>query len=576
MTKEEGYFLAETERLPHQARYSFVQNGEQERPDPASQWQPDGVHAASAVVDHSFNWTDSDFRIPELSELVIYELHIGTFSKSGTFQGAIERLPYLAELGVNAVEIMPVAQFPGERNWGYDGAHPYAVQASYGGPSGLKELVNAAHQAGIAVVLDVVYNHLGPEGNYLGSYGPYFTDRYKTPWGLAVNFDGADSDPVREYFIENACYWQREFHIDALRLDAVHAIYDRSPRHILADIAAEVRLRASSPGAPTEEAAWPMKLIAESDLNDTRFIRSQELYGYGLDGQWCDEFHHALHAYLTGERHGYYEDFGEVREIETSLRRAYVYAGEYSVVRRRHFGSDPIGFDASRFVVFTQNHDQVGNRMLGDRLSHLVGPAKARLAAGLMLLSPYVPMLFMGEEYGETAPFLYFVDHSDPALIKGVREGRKREFAAFHGEGEPPDAQAPETFDRSKIEPELRVETGHAELYALYRELIRLRKEMPSLRETAVGSWRVTRAGESLILLARRPSAESVGWPTIIAFNLGEAAVRVDLPAQEDPWMLVLDSASAPGRHGGAGNGEELVDGNSYELQAYAFALFHS
>ncbi len=437
----QGYWSVLVSDCPPGTRYLYRLD-DKERADPASFYQPDGVHKASEVIDHTaFSWTDTDWTPPPFPDWVIYELHVGAFTPDGSFHAIIPRLPRLKELGVNAIEIMPVAQFPGERNWGYDGTYPFAVQQSYGGPTGLKTLVNACHEAGIAVVLDVVYNHFGPEGNYTRDFGPYFTDRYQTPWGSAINFDGSYCDGVRNFMIENALYWLHHFHIDALRLDAVHAIYDLSAKHLLAELSERVQELMQTQGQGRY-------LIAESDLNDPRIIRPHHQGGYGMDAQWSDEFHHALHALLTGERSGYYEDFGSCHHLAKVLHQRYVYTGDYSPHRKRRFGADASDRPTHQFVVCNQNHDQVGNRMLGERLSQLVSFEALKLTAATMLLSPYTPMLFMGEEYGEEAPFLYFIDHGDPDLVEAVREGRKREFAAFHAQGSPPDAKSLDTVGR--------------------------------------------------------------------------------------------------------------------------------
>lgn len=437
---ERGYYYGELEGVEPGNLYLYLLDGRKERPDPASRYQPQGVHGPSQVVDpHAFAWSDSCWFGPAQQELIFYELHVGTFTLEGTFDAMIPHLEGLRELGVTAVELMPVAQFPGSRNWGYDGVYPFAVQNSYGGPEGLMRLVDACHRCGLAVFLDVVYNHLGPEGNYLGDFGPYFTDRYRTPWGLALNFDGADSDEVRRFFIENALYWLTEFHIDGFRLDAIHAITDKGALPFLEELAAAVHRRA-------ERLGRRVYVIGESDLNDPRVIQPRVVGGYGLDGQWSDDFHHALHSLLTGERSGYYQDFGKLVHLARAFREGYVYTGQYSAYRRRQHGDWPRLCDACQFVVFAQNHDQVGNRARGERLSTLVSFDGLKLAAGMVLLSPFVPLLFMGEEYGETAPFLYFTSHSDPTLVEAVRKGRLEEFAAFGCEDEVPDPQDEATF----------------------------------------------------------------------------------------------------------------------------------
>ncbi|NTW04326.1 MAG: malto-oligosyltrehalose trehalohydrolase, partial [Oscillochloris sp.] len=482
-----GYWRATLEHVPPGTRYRYRLDGHDEFPDPASRWQPEGVHGPSAVLDPQFAWTDSAwFGIP-LRNYVIYELHVGTFTAEGTFEAIISQLPQLKELGVTAIELMPVAHFPGQHNWGYDGVYLYAPHTAYGGAVGLKRLVDACHAQGIAVVLDVVYNHVGPEGNYLWSIArPFFTDHYRTPWGDAINYDGPHSDPVRHFIIANALYWLREYHIDALRLDAVHAIYDFSAYHLLEELADTVLEQAEA----LNRRAY---LIAESDQNDPRLIRMKALGGYAIDSQWADDFHHALHVLLTGEQAGYYTGFGELSQLARAYRQAYVFAGDYAPNRSRRFGRLPQGCRPEQFVVCTQNHDQVGNRALGDRLATMLSFAQLKLAAGAFLLSPFTPLLFMGEEYAELAPFQFFTDHSDPALVRGVREGRKAEFAAFvqaHAQALP-DPQDPATFARSKLDHSLRERGRHAVLRTLYRELLRLRRELPALRQAALGDLEV-------------------------------------------------------------------------------------
>jgi maltooligosyltrehalose trehalohydrolase len=480
---EDGYYYGELNGLPPGSRYQYhiFAHGAQDdadcltRPDPASRSQPEGVHGPSQVVSDDFPWHDHNWHGLPLSRYIIYEAHVGTMTAEGTFASIITRLDDLKQLGITALELMPVAQFPGGRNWGYDGVFPFAVQNTYGGVEGLKRLVDACHAMGLAVILDVVYNHLGPEGNCLADFGPYFTDIYRTPWGAAVNFDGPDSAPVRRYFIENALYWVTECHIDALRLDAVHAIYDFSARPFLEELALSVETRA-------ELLNRKIFCIAESALNDTRIIRPRSLGGFNLDAQWNDDFHHGLHALLTGERTGYYADFGELSHFAGAWREGYVYSGQYSRFRRRPHGNSSRSIPAHQLVVFGQNHDQVGNRMRGERLNRMISFPQLKVAAASVLLSPFIPLIFMGEEYGEPAPFPYFVSHSDPDLVAAVREGRRREFQDFLGQGEPPDPQDEATFASARLDGQLRHRSRpHAVLYAFYRELIRLREAIPSL-----------------------------------------------------------------------------------------------
>jgi maltooligosyltrehalose trehalohydrolase len=521
--------------------YLYRLDGAKDRPDPASRHQPQGVHGPSMVVDTgAFAWRDREWRGIPLSSYILYEMHVGTYTPEGTFDAVIPRLDSLVDLGVTAVELMPVAQFPGRRNWGYDGAYPFAAQESYGGPEGLMRLVESCHLRGLAVVLDVVYNHLGPEGNYLSDFGPYFSDRYRTPWGSAVNFDGPHSDEVRRYFLENALYWLREFHVDALRLDAIHGIMDFSATPFLAELAAAVR------GFRKEENRMAY-LIPESDLNDARIVTPEEEGGFGLDAQWSDDFHHALHALLTGERDGYYADFGGIGQLARAFTDGFVYSGQYSVFRRRRHGNCSRRLPAGKFVVFSQNHDQVGNRMRGERLSRLVGFESLKLAAGVILLSPYLPLLFMGEEYGEVAPFLYFVHHGDEGLIEAVRNGRKEEFAAFGWEGEIPDPQDEGTMLRSRPDPALGGSGNHALLLELHRELIRIRKTDPVLSRTDREGMEATAyEGEgALVVLRRRGPAQAAA----AVFHFGEAQAVLSLPG--GPWEKILDSSDT--RWGGPG-----------------------
>lgn len=467
---EGGYWTLVTNKLQPGSRYKFSLDNGAPFPDPASLSQPDGVHGPSQAVQlNGYIWNDQAWNNLPLEDYIIYELHTGTFTPEGTFAGIASKLPYLKSLGVNAIEIMPVAQFPGSRNWGYDGVFPYAVQNTYGGVEGLRQLVQACHSQGLAVILDVVYNHMGPEGNYLGIYGPYFTDKYKTPWGNALNFDDAWCDGVREFFVENALLWFRDFHIDALRLDAVHAIKDFSAVHLLQ----QIRQATDTLMQETKKTHY---LIVELDLNDTRFINGQEKGGYGMDAQWVDEFHHALRVTAGGETTGYYADFTGIEHLAKSYRDAYVYDGQFSPHRHKKFGIPARSHPGKQFIVFSQNHDQVGNRMLGERTSTLHSFEMQKLLAAAVLLSPYLPMLFMGEEWSEPHPFLYFVSHTDPELAEAVRKGRKAEFAAFHAQGEAPDPVAEETFNTSKLQWELIGQEPHQTMVQYYQALIRLRK----------------------------------------------------------------------------------------------------
>jgi maltooligosyltrehalose trehalohydrolase len=436
------------------------------------------VHGPSCWVDHGeFAWTDRAWHPPSLSSAVFYELHIGTFTPGGTFESTIGKLDHLVSLGVTHVEVMPVGEYSGLRGWGYDGVDLFAPHHAYGGAAGLKQLVDACHARGLAVILDVVYNHLGPSGNYLGRFGPYFTEHYRTPWGSAINFDGPDSDEVRRFCCDNAVMWLRDYHFDGLRLDAVHAILDGSPLTFVEQLGKEVRQLA-------EDAGRPYLLIAENDRNDPRLLRSKTSGGFQLDAQWNDDFHHALHSVLTGESSGYYADFGALADLAKAFRQGYVYDGCYSRYRRRHQGRAPSGLNGHQFVVCLQNHDQIGNRATGERSSRLMSMGRLKIGAALVLASPFLPLLFQGEEWGASTPFLYFTDHQDPKLAAAVREGRRREFQM---EGlkpqEIPDPQAIETFTRSKLNWDELAKAPHAELLAWHRELIRLRRAEPGLTD---------------------------------------------------------------------------------------------
>ena len=542
----DGYFSAEAQGVGPGDYYLLHLDDGEGRPDPASRFQPEGVHGPSMVIDRSFAWTDADWQGLPLPEFVFYEIHVGTFTPDGTFEAVIPYLDRLRDLGVTAIEIMPVAQFPGSRNWGYDGVLPFAVQSSYGGPEGLKRLVDACHERGLAAVLDVVYNHLGPEGNYLSEFGPYFTARYKTPWGLALNFDGRDCDPVRSYFIENALHWIAEYHFDGLRLDAVHAIADASERPFLQELGAALRDLSDRLGRPVY--AFP-----ESDLNTLLFLRQPDRGGCGLHAQWTDDFHHSLHTLLTGERSGYYEDFGSLAQMAKAMDGGFVYTGQPSAFRRRRHGVPADEIEAWRHVVCSQNHDQTGNRLQGERLTELVSFESLKLASGAVILSPFLPLLFMGEEYGEPAPFLYFVSHSDEDLVESVRTGRKEEFSDFVWQGDPPDPQAVETFERSRLHQSLRDLGRHRVLEDFYRELLRLRKTLPALAHLAKESVRATPLEDRNVLLVRRvPSDPGQASPVLIVLAFAdEKSEPARLLLHEGPWRKILDSADE--RWGGPG-----------------------
>ena len=526
---DQGYWIFEADDVSPGTKYFYRLNGSLDRPDPASHSQPEGVHGPSQVVDHEYPWRDRLWQGIPLDEMIIYELHIGTFTKEGTFDAVIPRLDKLKDLGINALQIMPVGQFPGTRNWGYDVAYPFAVQNSYGGPDGFKRLIGACHVRDLAVILDVVYNHLGPEGTYLADFGPYFTDKYRTPWGRAVNFDDACSDAVREFFIENALHWFKDYHLDALRLDAVHAVFDMSARPFLRELAERV--------SELSERDRRRYLIAESDLNDVRVIDSLERNGFGFDAQWCDDLHHALHTLLTGEHGGYYQDFGGIEDLVKALREGFVYSWNFSKYRKKHHGSSSLRVPAGKFIVSSQNHDQIGNRPLGDRLSSLVSFEALKLAAGVVMLSPYIPQIFMGEEYAEDAPFLYFVSYSDSVLAEATREGRKKEFAS---PVEPSDPQDPSTFFRSRVGWQKQEDGRHRVVLNFYKKLIRLRKEVPALRHLSKECQEVSSEDGIIILKRRHGSSETM---CLMNFCQAESAFRLN--PETKTWKKVIDSSEA-------------------------------
>ncbi len=485
--ENDGWWSLDSPFLTHGTDYGFLLDGEGPFPDPRSPWQPEGVHGLSRYVDHRhFTWKDSTWKAPPFSSALVYELHVGTFTPQGTFLSAIEKLDHLVDLGITHVELMPVAEFSGSRGWGYDGVDLYAPHHDYGGPEALKKLVNACHNKGLAVLLDVVYNHLGPDGNYLGRFGPYFTDRYVTPWGEAVNLDGPESGPVRRFFIDNALMWLRDYHIDGLRIDAVHAIVDTSAIHFLEQLAQEVKNLEA-------HLRRHFVLIAESDLNDPRVIRPPQVGGYGIHAQWNEDFHHSLHAVLTGERDGYYRDFGKLRDLAKVMKKGFVYDGCYSIHRRRRHGRKAEGISGSQFVACLQNHDQVGNRANGERSSHLLTPGHLKIGAAIVLTSPFIPMWFQGEEWAASSPFLYFTDHQDTKLAEAVRKGRREEFAAFGWDPEKvPDPQSEETFQRSKLVWNELKEKHHEEIWHWYRELIDLRCRVSELQNGSLDSATIT------------------------------------------------------------------------------------
>ncbi|MGC3943393.1 MAG: malto-oligosyltrehalose trehalohydrolase [Chryseolinea sp.] len=533
--EDRGYFSCITSRLKPGDLYWIEIDQEQRFPDPASMLQSKGIFGPSEVFNtNSFEWSDSTWRNIPLREYIIYEIHVGTFSNDGTLQAVIERLPYLNDLGVTAIELMPVAEFPGSRNWGYDGVFPYAVHHAYGGPRALQELVDACHGYGIAVVLDVVYNHLGPEGNNLEKFAPYFTDKYHTPWGKAINFDDAGSDEVRKFFIENAMMWFRDFHIDALRLDAVHAICDFSSRHILQ----ELRVQVNTLSVQTNRQCY---LIAECDLNDPKYLEDESRMGYGMNAQWIDEFHHALRVASGKEPSGYYSDFKEFITLGKAFANAYVYDGQYSEHRQKTFGRPVNNFSGDRFIVFSQNHDQIGNSMLGERTSALVNFEMLKVLAASVICSPYLPMLFMGEEYGERQPFQYFISHHDEALVHAVRQGRKREFSAFYQHDvNVPDPQSLSTFLKSKLNWESIRGGKHQVLLEFYKTLIRIRKANVVLAScNRKDLTAVALNSERCLIIQRLVDHHKL----ICVINFSNKVERVQLPSMTD-MSCVVNSAS--------------------------------
>lgn len=541
---ELGYWKATLNNIDPGTLYKFQIDGK-ELPDPASRFQPEGVHSWSQVVSREFSWSDDTWKGLSTAEMIIYELHVGTFTEEGSFNGIQEKLEHLKELGVNAIELMPLAQFPGTRNWGYDGVYPFAVQNSYGSRDSLKALVNECHKQGIAVLLDVVYNHMGPEGNYLSSYGPYFTEKYHTPWGQAINFDDAYSDEVRNFFLQNALMWLEEFHFDGLRLDAVHEIIDRGARHFLKELREAVDELENRTGRT-------YVLIAESDLNDARIVAPMEKGGYGLEAQWVDDFHHSLHTYLTGEKSGYYSDYGKLEYLKKTILQAFVYDGIYSRFRKKSVGNSPASCSPCNFLVSIQNHDQIGNRLLGERLGQLISFEALKLAAGVLLISPYVPMLFMGEEFGEEHPFQYFVSHSDEDLIKAVQEGRKKEFSYFFEENSEgfPDPQSEETFKRSKLNWDFRKNPTQNFMFEYYKFLLKLRNEarFSPFRNKTLS---VEILQDELISI----SGKDENAQLLVFANFGKGVSTVT-PPSEDSWRFLFSSADK--KWGGSEDIKEL------------------
>jgi maltooligosyltrehalose trehalohydrolase len=530
-----GWWTAEIPSAGPGSDYGFILDGEGPFPDPRSASQPNGVHGLSRLVDQEqFQWTDNEWQAPPLSAAVIYELHVGTFTPQGTFKAVTEKLGHLVDLGITHLELMPVNEFDGNRGWGYDGVDLFSPHHAYGTPDDLKSLVDACHSRRLAVILDVVYNHLGPSGNYLAKFAPYFTKKYASPWGVGINFDDADNTEVRRFFCDNALMWLRDYHFDGLRLDAVHAICDLSAVPFLEQLGGEVRTLGAQIGRR-------LVLIPESDLNDPRLLRPNEQGGFGLDAQWSDDFHHALHALLTGEADGYYSDFGTLVDLGKALQQAFVYDGCFSTHRRRHHGRSPHGLEGHRFLAYLQNHDQIGNRAKGDRASQLMSTGKLKIAAALVLASPFVPMLFQGEEWGASTPFFYFTDYNDPQLGKVVREGRCREFSVFGWKPEDmSDPQALETFERSKLDWSEMSRSQHAELMGWHRRLIRLRRNEPDLSDGRMSSVAVRFDQGGNWLLVERGKIS-------LACNLSAHHCRVPLRFGRHQVVMASDASAKTG-----------------------------
>ena len=547
-----GWWTLEVEEAGCGDDYAFLMDDDRTAyPDPRALWQPNGVHGPSRVYSHDvFEWHDQLWRGSSRTGAVIYEIHMGTFSEKGTFDGAIEHLDYLVDLGVTHIEVMPVAHFAGDRGWGYDGVSVFAAHEPYGGPDGFKRLVDACHAKGLSLILDVVYNHFGPVGNYANKFGPYLTNKHRTPWGDAVNLDEGGSDEVRRFFCDNAIMWLKDYHCDGLRFDAVHEFYDRSAVHFIEQLSVEVERLSATVGRE-------YYLIAESDLNDPRVIRSREANGYGMDSQWSDDFHHALFTlvYTKEAGRGYYDDFGRLSDLHKALKHAYVYDGQYSGYRKSKHGRLAEGLSAHHFVHFDQNHDQVGNRALGERLEHLCGMDAAKVAIGLVLMAPYVPMLFMGEEFAASTPFLYFADHDDDEMRRLVAEGRKRDFAQFGFGDEVPNPEEMATFNESKLNWDEISEGKHAEMLGWVKSLIKLRRCTVSLNDGSMQHLLVSSDEARRTLVLQRDEVR-------IVVNLGQNSCSFDLLVGEDLRLVSRDGV--------------VVKDGSLELPGMAMAVLMS
>lgn len=521
---EEGYFSATLKDIKAHSLYHYYM-GDKIFPDLAADYLPQGINGPAEILLKS---KVAPWKGHPLSSYIIYELHIGTYTVEGTFSAIIPYLPELKSLGITALEIMPVAQFSGTRNWGYDGVFPFAVQNTYGGPEGLKQLIEACHKLNLAVILDVVYNHIGPEGNNFGRFGPYFTDKYQTPWGKSLNFDDAYNHHVRNYFIENAIHWFIEYGVDALRLDALHAIVDNSAYPFLEELTDRIALL-------SVQEKKEYYLIAESSANDTRLIRKKNEYGFGIHAQWNDEFHHSLHTLLTNERDTYYQDYGTIDLFIKAYKEGYVYSGQYSIFHKKPHGISSRNLPAECFVVFMQNHDQIGNRAMGDRLTHKLSTKEIKFYAALLFFSPYIPLLFMGEEYAESAPFQYFVDHTDPELIKAVQKGRKREYYLID---EIPDAQSAKTFINSKLNHDLKKDKKHRQIWNFYQKLIHIRKTMPALSNLTKKGMELKLIQEKLLFITRKKDRQTL----ILIANFSTHTMNYSQYFEPDKWRLILST----------------------------------
>ncbi len=544
-----GFWKADVPEAGHGTDYAFLlDNDPTPYPDPRSFWQPKDVHSCSRVLDHKkFNWTDQRFRAIPLPSGIVYEMHVGTFTQEGTLDSAIGRLEYLCELGITHIELLPIASYEGEFSWGYDGVSPYAPDETVGGPDAVKRFVDACHAKGMAVILDVVYNHFGPAGNYTNQFGPYYTEKHKTPWGAAINLEEGGSDEVRRFFIDNALMWLRDYHFDGLRLDATHEMIDRSAMHFLEQLAREVEDLSAANGRD-------LILIAENDLNDPRVVTSIEASGYGMDAQWSDDFHHALFSLLANEKVGYFEDFGAVWQLAHTLKHVFLYDGRYSTYRKHDHGRPVKTLSYHKYLGFIQNHDQIGNRAKGERVHQIVGTAKARLAAGVVFTAPFIPMIFMGEEWGASTPWMYFADFQDEQLRLAVRQGRKRDFAHFGFGDDVPNPDDPSTFQASKLKWDELPAPEHESMLDWYRKLIRMRRRSIALNRGDMSQMSVTfDEGRRWIRTDRTDIC------TLI--NLADTENTLDMPHGAD---LLLSSATAPQR-----------EGHTVTLPPFSMAVYH-